>query len=107
MGGAHVAAALATGCSAVLVGGVAFPTWSDLLPRPTLPCLFGQEPKPVPDAAGLPKLVDGVAQARSWLERSQVRAGHAAQLCRGAPGCGACSCRARADDAGGERLRNP
>ncbi len=27
----------------------------------------------MPDVAGLPKLKEGVEQARSWLERSQVR----------------------------------
>lgn len=33
--------------------------------------LLAEDPKPVPDAAGLPKLKEGVEHARSWLERSQ------------------------------------
>lgn len=35
----------------------------------------------MPDAAGLPKLKEGVEHARSWLERSQVcvGGGYAAQ----------------------------
>ena len=43
-----------------------------LLKRPPVAAALRQDPKPVPDPPGVPKLEEGLAAARDWLERAKV-----------------------------------